>query len=121
MSAITFLNAVTSTGASSIKQLPFLVTTHTVQATITGAPTAVTVDLEGSLDGTTFFALGTHPFTGDELTATAAMFHVVDKPVSYVRLNLTVLTAGTAPTVTAKYDGDSLPTGIKQAGRRGQF
>ncbi len=121
MSAITFLNAVTSTGVSDIKQLPFLVEKHTVQVTITGAPSAVTVDLEGSLDGETFFVLSTHPFTGGELTATAAMFHTVDKPVTYIRLNLLTLTAGTSPTVTAKYDGDSLPTGIKPTGRRGQF
>jgi hypothetical protein len=121
MSAITFLNAVEATGASSIKALPFLVTSHTVQATITGAPTAVTVDLEGSLDGTTFFALASHVFSAGELTAEGAMFHVVDKPVTYVRINLTTLTAGTEPTVTVKYDGDSLPAAIRGTGRRGQF
>jgi hypothetical protein len=32
------------------------------------------------------------------------MFHVVDKPVKYVRANLITLTGGTAPTVTVKYE-----------------
>lgn len=118
MSAITFLDAATSTGASNIKRLAFLVSHHTVQVTITGAPTAVTVDLEGSIDGVTFFSLATHAFTAGELTATKAMFHVIDKPVSYVRSNLTVLTAGTSPTVTVKYEGESIPAKIS---RRGPF
>jgi hypothetical protein len=124
MSAITFLDSVDATGASSIKQLPFLVQTHTVQATIFGSgANAVTISLEGSIDGTTFFDLGTHAFTAGELTALGAMFHIVDRPVSYVRANLTVLgvDAETDPLITVKYDGDSVPTGIKNTGRRGQF
>lgn len=122
MSAITSLDAATSTGASSIKQLPFLVNNHTIQVDITGGPSAVTVTLEGSLDGAEpFFTLGTKAFSAGELTATAAMLHVVDKPVNYVRTNLTVLTGGSSPTITVLYDGDSLPAGIKQTGRRGQF
>lgn len=120
MTALTFLDAATATGESSIKALPFLVSAHSVQATITGAPTAVTVDLEGSLDGETFFVLATHPFTAGELTAAAALFHVIERPVNFVRVNLLTLTAGTAPTVTVKYDGDSIP-GKTRTGRRGQF
>ena len=121
MSAITFLDEVEATGASSIKALPFLVAKHTVQVTTTGEPTAVTVDLEGSLDGVTFFVLSSHAFSGAEITAEAAMFHVVDKPVNFVRLDLTTLTGGTDPTVTALYDGDSVPEAIRATGRRGTF
>ena len=103
--AFKFLDAATSTGASNSIPVRKIMQDHTVQATITGAPSAVTVDLEGSLDGDNWFQLGTHPFTAGELTAAQAMFHVVEKPVRYVRLNLTTLTGGTSPTVTALYEG----------------
>jgi hypothetical protein len=66
--------------------------------------TAVTVDLEGSLDDTTWFQLARHAFSAAEITAESAMFHVVDKPVRYVRANLIALTGGTAPTVTVLYE-----------------
>lgn len=103
--AFKFLDAVTSTGTSLSMPVRKIIKDHTVQATITGAPTAVTVDLEGSLNDTEWFVLGTHPFTAGELTDTQAMFHVVDKSVRYVRLNLAVLTGGSSPTVTALYEG----------------
>jgi hypothetical protein len=66
--------------------------------------TAVTVDLEGSLDNTTWFQLATHPFSAGDISAEGAMFHVIDKPVKYVRANLTALSGGTDPTVTVKYE-----------------
>lgn len=103
--AFKFLDAVTSTGTSASAVFNKIVKDHTVQATITGTPTAVTVDLEGSLDNVTFFQLATHAFTAGELTAAGAMFHVTDKAVRFIRLNLTALTGGTAPTVTALYEG----------------
>ena len=104
---ITLLAAVTSTGAGTkqtiTKGREEAVTSHTLQVDITGAPTAVSVSLEGSVDGTTFSDMGTHEFTADELTATTALFHVVNRAVPVVRANLTVLTGGATPTVTAYY------------------
>lgn len=97
-------SASTTTGASEALTFRKIVKDHTVQMTTTGAPTAVTVDLEGSLDGTTFEQLATHDFTGAEITAQSAMFHVVDKPVRYIRTNITTLTGGTSPTVTVLYE-----------------
>ena len=77
---------------------------HAVEFAITGAPTAVTIKLEGNITGTApFFDLATHVVTAEELAAGAGMFHVQDKPVGYVRANITVLTGGTAPTVTVYY------------------
>ena len=73
---------------------------HTYQVNITGAPTAVTISIEGSLDGVLWTELSEKIFSAGELTATTAMFQIVDKPVTYLRANLTVLTGGTAPTVT---------------------
>lgn len=105
--AVKLLNAVAATGAGTTHAVRMKPRNHTVQFTITGAPTAVTLDLEGSLDDSTWISLASHIMTAAELIATAAMFHVVDKPVRYVRLNLTTLTAGTTPTVTALYEGEN--------------
>lgn len=110
--AVKLLSAVTTTGAGSSWPLRNGVQEHTVQAVITGAPTAVTVALEASLDGgTSWNAIGTYAFVAGDLTAGFAMFHVVNKPAELVRLNLTVLTGGTSPTVTGYY----LPFGRRGA------
>lgn len=104
MSAKTLLNAVTTTGASSAEgNQERIIESHAVQATFTGAPTVVRLDLQGSLDGTTWSNLAEHTATADELTDGALLYHVVYKPVIFVRLNLVTLTGGTAPTLTAKY------------------
>jgi len=105
--AIKFLNGATAIGASTSHSVRMKSRNHTVQVTITGAPTAVTVDLEGSLDNTTFNSLADYVLTAADLTAAAAMFHVVDKPVRYVRVNVTNLVGGTAPTVTVLYEGET--------------
>ena len=104
--AHTLLNAATSTGAGSSQRLSLIPSDHTIQATMGGTvvATAVTVDLEGSIDDVTFFQLARHAFSAGEITAEGAMFHVIDKPVRYVRANLITLTGGTAPTVTVKYE-----------------
>lgn len=75
-------------------------TIHTVQLTVTGAPTTCTVQLEGCLldpvDATCWEIL-----SDPNVDCTSIeMFHVVDRPVRNVRLNLTVL-AGLGATVLA--------------------
>jgi hypothetical protein len=104
--AHTLLNAATSTGAGSTQKVSLIPSQHTVQATMGGTvvATAVTVDLEGSLDNTSWFQLARHAFSAAEISAEGAMFHVVDKPAKYVRANLITLTGGTDPTVTVKYE-----------------
>lgn len=104
--AVILLNTVTATGAGGSIICGQGISEHTVQATITGAPTAVTVALEGSLDATTWIELDSHVFSAGELTATKAMWHVVNKVVKHVRLNLTTLTGGTSPTVIGKWEGN---------------
>ena len=104
--AHTLLNAADATGAGSTQRVSLIPSQHTVQATMGGTvvATAVTVDLEGSLDDTTWVQLARHAFSAGEISAEAAMFHVIDKPVKYVRANLITLTGGTDPTVTVKYE-----------------
>lgn len=105
--AVKLLDAATATGASPTFAVRMQPRNHTVQFTITGAPTAVTVDLEGSLDNKTWVSLASHVVSAAELTAAKAMFHVFDKSVRFVRTNLVLLTGGTAPTVTTLYLGET--------------
>ena len=104
--AVKLLNAATATGASNPLDLQPPKLAHTVQATMGGdvVATAVTVDLEGSVDGASWFTLASHAFTAAEITAEKSMFHVVNKVVSCVRVNITALTGGTNPTVSVWYD-----------------
>lgn len=63
-----------------------------VQGIATGAPSSVIIDIEGSLDGTSFGLIETHTFTADELTALSAYFYITDKPVPYFRVKVNTLT-----------------------------
>lgn len=92
----TSLNAVTATGAGTVVDLGVVRSVHTMQTTVTGTPTGVAVNLEGSLSasgpwGTLVASTST---AGDVQT-------VSGKAVRYVRANLATLTGGTSPTVTA--------------------
>lgn len=93
------LSAVTATGAGAAFALGAAKRTFGLQVTVTGAPTAAVVDLEGSLDGSTWDAIGTWSIGAGQ--ASGDIVFVVDRPVLHVRANLTTLTGGTAPTVTA--------------------
>jgi methyl coenzyme M reductase beta subunit len=93
------LNAATGTGAGdSFGFLPFLgggiPGTYSWDIIITGGPSAVTVNLEGSDDGTNWFTVDTSTSTS------SALRHVVDKPVRFLRANLATLTGGSSPTVS---------------------
>ena len=104
--AHTLLNAALVTGAGSTQKVSMIPSEHTVQAKMGGAvvATAVTVDLEGSLNDTDWFQLARHAFSAGDITAEGAMFHVQDKPVRFVRANLITLTGGTTPSVTVLYE-----------------
>lgn len=97
----TILDAVTATGAGGSFNVPEKPTggqfpAFTWQIVITGSPTSITANLEGSLDGTNWFQLDT--YTG----SANAMQHVANKPVAFIRGNLVTLTGGTSPTVTVQ-------------------
>lgn len=60
-----------------------------------GTLTSITVNLEGSLDGTTWFQLD------QTTTATGETRHVVNKPIRYVRANVVAVTvASGTPTLS---------------------
>jgi hypothetical protein len=73
---------------------------HTLQAVSSGSPTRCTIQLQGSLDGTTWFDL-----SGSQTCTSTLMVHVEQRPVSYVRANLTALSGGTTPKVAIFYLG----------------
>ena len=111
---VKLLDAATAAGASNSVVLNAPVSNHTVECTYVDANasiSAVTIKLQGSLDdrGVTdgnanWYDLATHTFSAAEITAKKAMFHVTDKPVTRVRLNLSTLTGeGAGDTVTAYY------------------
>jgi len=58
--------------------------------TIAGVFSALVVALEGSIDGTNWFVLGT------DSTTAAGVTIVTDKPVLYLRGNVTTFTGGTS-------------------------
>lgn len=95
----TLLNAATATGTSPyILDLwptrggfPLHFTWTTV---ITGTPATVTINLEGSIDGTNWFQMDQSVAAGGEMRS------VINKAVRWARLNMTTLTGGTSPTVT---------------------
>ena len=87
-----------ASGYPAFQQTP--ARTHTLQVDTTGSPSAATLQLEGSLDGTTWTALS--PAMD---VSSSTMFHVLDAAVAFVRSNLVTLTGGSSPTVTARYLG----------------
>lgn len=90
------LNAVTATGAGGELDLKVVRGKFGLQVTHTGAPTACVVALQGTIDGTNWFTLG----SWSTLTSGDIVF-ITDKPVLKVRANLTTLTGGASPTVSA--------------------
>lgn len=120
LSPILLLNGVIATGASAniirvvgINQdIQFVVQSYftTVGA---GSITVLTIDGEGSLDTDYWFALGSHDYTATELTNKAAIFHIVNKPVNYFRLNVSTLTSSGTIAIYGKvnYTGRAVSIG----------
>jgi len=92
----TLLNAVAAATVGTTLNTTFLLSKHTWEIVVTGAPANETTLLEGSINGTTWYTLDTSNIT------TSEMRHVVNKPVRYIRANCTVLPGGT---VTVRYMG----------------
>lgn len=110
------LDAATSTGPGASKDLESVFRIHTIAVVVTDSPTTFTVKLEGSHDEINWYTSGdAQPIT--ESTAsyvTHDLLSAVPETLQpqggqqgkaglwrYVRANLTVLTGGSSPTVTA--------------------
>lgn len=73
---------------------------HTLAVIVTGTPATCTIELDGSLDNTNFFNL-----SGSQTCTANVMFHVIDRPVTFVRAQLTAFSGGSSPTVQVFYAG----------------
>jgi hypothetical protein len=94
------LNAVTSTGPGTTRDLGGLYALHTVGLTWTGGPTSLLGYIEGSHDGVNFARISdgngvSRPI--DTTTRSSSRGHLV----KYVRYNLDSLAGGSLPTATA--------------------
>jgi hypothetical protein len=98
--AIALLSAVAATGAGAAKDFDCGFANHGFQVVLTGSPVLAVVALQGSLDGTNWVTLGTWD---KAVRASGDIVFVSGKPVSRVRANVTTLSGGTAPTVTATW------------------
>lgn len=107
--SLKMLDAVTSTGAGttimSLPQIPDTVTAVVDFTDVGGSISALTVDIEGSVDGINFSSIinttGGHAFTAAEITDTVATFKHVSPGVSIFRLNVTTKTDSGTGTITA--------------------
>ena len=108
---ITLLSAATTTGAGDSQWVrDTTVNNWTCDIDITGAPSAVTIRIEGNMGGDIFDPTGmaTHVFTATQLSAGKATFGIVYSPVINIRAFVTVLAGGTIPTVTAVCGGNPI-------------
>ena len=110
------LNQVTATGVGPGIHLAEVTSEHTVSVDWldpTNNITAITVDLEGSISNrgvsdadAKWFQLASHTADAGEITAEEFMFHVINKPIKRVRLNMPTLTggAGAGDVVNGRYE-----------------
>lgn len=95
---IPLLSAVSATGAGTgakVKDGP-AVKVGAQLTVVSGTLSTIACDIQGSNDGTKWFTIGTISTATD-----GTMVFIVDKPVLWLRANLTTLT-GTSPVVTVK-------------------
>lgn len=97
----TSLNAATTTGPGSSKDFEDVSGNHTMIVTTTGSPSEVVVRLQGSHNGSVWVDLGSVDAFGSAPGIVAAAYLV-----RHVRANISTLTGGSAPTVTATIASD---------------
>jgi hypothetical protein len=96
------LSSATTTSAFDVSSLtPHK---HTLQVVVTGGPATCGIQLEGTLDDVASSPTWAN-LSGSQSCTSSVTFHVVDRAVTGVRVNLTALSGGTSPTVSVKYVG----------------
>jgi hypothetical protein len=94
---LTLLIASNATGPGSSFYLNSLLSKHTWTISVTNTPSSISTNLEGSIDNSSWYVLDT------SISNTTEMRHVVNKPILYLRANITALvTNGSAPVITVK-------------------
>lgn len=102
----TLLNAVATTGQSTAFNVEVTApSNHTLAVTVTGAPATCTIALMGAATTGTPVAADWFNLSGNQSCTAKVMFHTPDRPMLWVAADLSALSGGTSPTVTAKYVG----------------
>jgi hypothetical protein len=107
---VLFSNATAAASGTVEISVPIGMQDHVYSVSMTDANasiTVLTVALEGSIDGATWFIIEGSQFTltAGELTAKQAMFHVLSRPVNFIRGKVVTLTGrGTGDVVSMRYD-----------------
>jgi hypothetical protein len=94
MLPFTSLDAATAPGAGAVLDLQRVEKDFTVSTWAVGSPSSVTMTLQGSHDGTHWVNMG-NLSVGDMFAAASGFL------VRFVRVNLTAISGGTSPAVTA--------------------
>jgi len=76
---------------------------HSFQLVSNGSPSAVTIKIEASINGTDFGCIVEHELSETEIVAGSSLFHVTSKPVPVIRANITNLLGGVSPQVSVYY------------------
>lgn len=96
------ISTVTTTSAFSLQ---LIIPKHTVQVATAGSPSSCVLHLEGTVDNPAASGSTWADLSGDIDCSNSVTFHVVNKPVFGVRVNVTTLSGGTQANVTLKYAG----------------
>ena len=96
----TLLNQADVEGSAVGKAIGHLSKSHTIQTTVTGSPTAVTIRVWGSLNGVFYFPVKTYNLRETDLIAGGAGFFLLERTMAYVKHELVTLTGGSDPAVT---------------------
>ena len=95
--------AAVAIGGSFQYQLPRSI--HTMQVSFTGGSPTVKVAFEGTVDGTNWQQFGLFDTTAGAVSG--GIVTISEQPLLAIRANLTTLSGGAAPTVTAQMSSDS--------------
>lgn len=76
---------------------------HSFQISTTGSPTAVTISVLASIDGTDYNCIAKHVMSEKEITNGTALFHIVNKPIPKLKVSIDKLDGGLSPAVSVYY------------------
>lgn len=79
---------------------------HTFGIFVSGNPTAVVVEVQATCrESDNWAVIQEHTLTAEEIANEHSMFHVINKPLVKIRMNVKTLTGGTSPSISCAYVG----------------
>lgn len=99
------IGTISSVTTSAIFSLNKPIPKHTVQVKTAGSPSTCNLQLEGTIDDPPLSGSTWANLSGSFDCSSSVTFHVVDRAVNGIRINVTALSGGTQPNVSIKYLG----------------